>query len=78
MQKIDGRMISIVLTNEQLDRLDKIAKKQGLKRADVTRRIIDTGLDAYDTFALVGIPQMAGLVRRTRKACEKEIQPSLI
>lgn len=77
MLKIDGKQIAVYLEHKQIQRLDVIAEKHGLKRAQALRLILDTGLDAYDTFAVIGIPQLAELVKRTKKACEKQVQPTL-
>jgi predicted DNA-binding ribbon-helix-helix protein len=77
MEKIDGIRTAIVLEQYQIDRLNEIAKRFNIKRAEATRRIIDTGLDAYAVYEGLGVVKIAEIIKRTREACEKSVQPSL-
>lgn len=78
MRKIEGPQITIKLEQNQIDRIDRVAKRHGIKRNQAMRLLLETGLDAYEAYSMVGVPQLAELVKKTRKACERAIQPSLI
>lgn len=77
MRKIEGAKIPVNFEQYQLDRLDEIAKRFKISRAEATRRIIDTGLDAYSVFEGFGLVKLAEVVKRTREACQKSVQPTL-
>lgn len=73
--KIDGRQIAVYLTDEQLRKMDRIAGRHGITRARVTRMLLDIGLDTYETYEMVGVPQLAEVVVRFREKL-KEVSSS--
>lgn len=75
--KIQGRPVTIYLTDEQLERLEKIAQIHQIPRAEATRRMLDLGTDVYETYSGVGIPQLAELMKRARNACRNEMPPRI-
>lgn len=75
--KIEGRQVAVFLTDEQLVRLEKIAKRHKISRAEATRRMLDLGLDVYETYSSVGIPQLAEMVKRARRAMRNDVQPRI-
>lgn len=77
MRKIDGPKIPVNFEQYQIERLDEIAKRFKISRAEATRRIIDTGLDAYTVFEGIGVVKLAEVIKRTREACQKSVQPHL-
>lgn len=42
------RRTTVWLSQDQIKRLLKLAKKKGIKQAELIRRFIDVGLDAED------------------------------
>ena len=79
MQKIqDGVTVTLIIREHQKKKIDEIAERFGIKKAEAHRLILETGLDAYQTFEAVGVVKLAELTRKTRKACENALQPKLI
>ncbi len=77
-QRIDGHAVSLILEKRQHEQIEKIAKRFGIKKAQAHRLLLDAGLDAYQAFEAIGLVKLAELTKKTRKACEKLVQPSLI
>jgi predicted DNA-binding ribbon-helix-helix protein len=77
-QRIDGLRLTIRIEQQQIDKLDAIAKRFQIPRNQALRMILDTGLDAYGVYEKVGVVKLAELTKKTRKALEAYIQPSLI
>ncbi len=79
MQRI-GKQIRITVTDLQEERIERIAKRHNLPKAQVYRNMIDAGLDLYDEFESVGVVQMLDFVERVKGLASdiKRIkQPSL-
>ena len=76
-RKINGPKFLMSFEQYQIDRLDEIAKRFKISRAEATRRIVDTGLDAYTVFEGIGVVKLAEVIRRTKEACEKSVGASL-
>ena len=72
-----GRQITIRLTDEQIEKAEKLAKRHGRTRADVFRMMIDFGFFTYDQYSDVGVPQLAELFVKLRKKIRTLRQPSL-
>lgn len=79
MQRIeDGLKTSIMLTEQQVEQLDKIAKRFGLRRAQAHRIVLEAGLEAYSVFENMGMSKLAELVIKTKRAVKKERQMSIL
>lgn len=78
MQKIDGTNVNLRITTEQAQKIDAIAARFKISKAETMRKIIDTGLDAYEAYEAVGLVTIADLVKRTKEAVRRSRQPKLI
>jgi hypothetical protein len=79
MQKIEtGLKTSVMLTQAQVDKLDQIAKRYGMKRAQAHRIILESGLDSYAIFEGTGMARLADLGLKVKRVLKKERQMSLI
>lgn len=78
MQKIEGPRIPIIFTQEQIERLDRIASRHKLTRSEAMRRILDLGIDVYEDFEAFGIPQLAEATKQIRKWIRARRQPRLV
>lgn len=74
-RKINGPKFLMSFEQYQIDKLDEIAKRFKISRAEATRRIVDTGLDAYAVFEGLGVVKLAEIVKKTREACKESVQP---
>jgi hypothetical protein len=54
-QKIGEHRITITVSPEQLERIEKIMKRHDIKKAQVVRNVMDVGLDVYDELSIIGI-----------------------
>jgi len=57
MQRI-GIQIRLTVTEEQERRIARLAKKYGLKKAQVYRNMIDVGLDLHDDLEKMGFGKL--------------------
>jgi len=78
MQRIPGATrTSMVLMDDQIQKLDEIGGRFNISRSEALRRIVETGLDAYSVYEGLGIVKLAEVSKRVRGAIEKDVQPSL-
>lgn len=73
MQKIDGKQISIIIPDDLLKEVDRIAKRTGKKRADAIRTLLYFGCDIYSDFENVGIVSLAEVIHKAIKKIKKDI-----
>ena len=79
MQKIEtGTKTSIMLAKSQIDKLDEIAKRYGIKRAEAHRIILEAGLDSYAIFEGTGMAKVTDLGLKIKRVLKKQRQPSLL
>jgi len=57
MQRI-GKQIQLTVTDQQEERIGKLAKKYDLPKAQIYRNMIDVGLDLHDDLEKVGFGKM--------------------
>lgn len=67
----------MVLEEKQIDRIDGIAERFKITRSEATRRLLEVGLDVYETYEKLGVVKLSEIVKRSREACAKSVQPSL-
>ena len=78
MQKIpDARKTHIILTYNQISKLDEIGERFKISRSEALRRIVETGLDAYTVYEGLGVVKMAEIAKRVSKAIQNDVQPNL-
>jgi len=74
MQRIeDGEKYQLILTPELIQRLDRVGKRLGLKRAQVMRNTMDVGLSIYEDFEKVGVVSVLEILSRVKKALTSEV-----
>lgn len=78
MQKIDGEKKQIKFTSEQLRRLEKVQERHNITQAEAVRKLLDTGLDVYEEFSYIGLPQMSEMVKRLKQQIRTMKQPRLV
>ena len=66
MQRI-GKQIALTVTEEQQEKVAKIAKRHNLKRAQVYRKMMDLGLGVYDNLEKVGVVKMGEITEKAEK-----------
>jgi len=76
-QRIEGKVINIKFPQEDIDELDRIAKRLDLKRADVIRNLVGIGFDLFHGYEKVGIVKLFEIQKKAVKLMKKEIQPPL-
>lgn len=79
MQRIeDGLKTSVMLKEHQVKKLEEIAKRFGLRRAQAHRIVLEAGLESYSVFENVGMAKLAELVVKTKRAVTKDRQKSIV
>lgn len=78
MQKIDGFKTSFVMTNDHIDKLDRIAARHKTTRSEALRMMLDLGIDVYSDLEMIGAPQLAEKVREMKKWVKQKKQPALL
>lgn len=66
MQKI-GRKVTVTLPEEILAEIEKIAERFDLSKAEASRFLIETGLDTYKSFQLLGVVKLAEVAKKVKK-----------
>lgn len=66
MQRI-GKQIRITVTDLQEERVQAIAKKHNISKANVYRNTIDVGLDLYDDLERMGAVQITEIGTRAKE-----------
>jgi len=83
MQRIEGREIRIKLKHEDIEELDRLAKRIFIDedkiygRNQLIRNLIDVGLDILHGYEAVGIVRMVEIKRRLGRNVKEDTVPSL-
>lgn len=67
MQRIDGTSLHVIVDTETLQRIDKIAQRQRLKRSQAMRRLMQVGCDVYEDLEAVGFVKMSEIIGEARR-----------
>jgi len=79
MQKIQGGVTTnVILEKRQSEKLEEIGARFGLKKAQALRLLLDMGLESYSVYEGLGVAKLAEIAKKAKKACRKDVQPSLI
>ena len=78
MQRIPGKRIHVILTEEQLGVIERMERRHKYTRSEAIRVALNIGLDTYTEYEKVGVVQMAEIAKKARKAIELSIQPRLV
>jgi len=73
MQKIDGRLINVMIPNVLLSEVDRIAKRQKTTRAEIIRRFLQAGVDIFSDFEKVGVVKLTEIFDRTQVTIKRSI-----
>jgi len=73
MQKIEGTSVHVIIPQEMLARIDRVAKRLKLTRSETMRNTLDVGLSTFETLEKGGIIRFAEIMQRTEKALRTEI-----
>lgn len=71
MKKI-GPKILFNVEPAVLVRLDRIADDNKFTRAEAARRMLETGIDIYEEYEKVGVPQFAQMVKRAMRMAKEK------
>jgi len=66
MQKIDGHSVHLIIPNELLSEIDRIAERQGLTRSDIMRRFLDVGVEFFTDFEKIGVVKVSEVFERIK------------
>ena len=55
MQKIDGKAVTIMMTDEIISEVARIAHRRGMPKARVYRMMIELGIDLHKDMERVGV-----------------------
>jgi metal-responsive CopG/Arc/MetJ family transcriptional regulator len=66
MQKI-GTKITVTVPDDVLKEIENLSTRLEMSKAEVSRRMLELGLDVYKTYKPTGIPKLAEIVRRYKK-----------
>ena len=77
MHKIDGTRIALILTNEQISEIDRLAKRHGTTRSQMTRNMIDVGMTVTKDLEKVGIFRISEMVKGLKEMTQAHRQPKL-
>ena len=73
-----GPRFQVNFAPETLKRIEEISEKHDMKRSEVIRIMVDLGLDVYEYYKILGVPQLADFYKRIKKAVKDGIQPRLL
>lgn len=76
MQRI-GTKITVTVPEDLLEEITQIAERFEMSKAQVARLLMETGLDTYKTFRLIGVVKLAEVARKNKlKRKKKEEEKS--
>jgi len=78
MERIVGKKKQVHFYKEQIDRLAKISKRHGITESEAIRKMMDLGLDVYEEYSYIGLPQLADFVKRVKQKIRNSRAPKLI
>jgi len=67
MQKINGQNVHIIVPDEMLSEIDRIAKRQGFTRSETIRTLVECGSEIYRDFEKIGVVRMSEIMKRAKK-----------
>lgn len=67
MQRI-GDQICFNIPDDMKEKVDLIIKRHKMTRAEAVRALLSLGVEVYEDFEKVGIPQFAEMMKRTKQA----------
>jgi len=73
MQKIDGSNVHIIIPDDLLRELDRIAKRDKSTRSEVIRRFLGAGVDFYTDFERVGLVKLNEVMSRVNTTIKRSI-----
>lgn len=73
MQKIDGEKLHLIVPNDQLATIDRIAARLKLTRSQTIRNLLDVGVTVFEDFERIGVVRIAEILGKTKKALKTEI-----
>ncbi len=79
MQRI-GSQIALVVSQSQIEKVTRIAKRHGIPKSQVYRNMIDVGLELYEDMEKIGvvkIVEFTGKVKEMSKDWQNKKQPKL-
>ena len=77
-EKIDGPRIPINIHKELVARIQKIAKRQGVPRAEAMRIAMEIGADTIEAYGKVYVScDLETVQQRAKAAIKKDIAPAL-
>lgn len=65
MQRI-GTKITVTVPEELLKEIEKIADRLQMTKAEVSRNLIETGLDTYKIYQKIGVVKLAEVIRKNK------------
>jgi metal-responsive CopG/Arc/MetJ family transcriptional regulator len=77
MQRI-GEQINITIPDELKARIDRVAKRHKLTRAETVRRLLTLGIEVYVEGEKFGIPQLAEMITKAKEGLRTYRQPRLV
>jgi metal-responsive CopG/Arc/MetJ family transcriptional regulator len=77
MQRI-GEQINITIPDELKARIDHVAERHKLTRAETVRRLLFLGIEVYEEGEKFGIPQLAEIITRAKEGLRNYKQPRLV
>jgi len=78
MQRIEGKRKMIIFPQEQLERLEKIKERHGITESEAVRKMVGLGLDIYEDYSYIGLPQLAEFTKRVKKQIRGMRAPKLV
>ncbi len=73
MQKIDGRKIDFVITDELLKEIDRIAKRTKQTRSEMMRNMLTLGTEIFQTYEAVGVVKMMEVSDSLKKTLNRSV-----
>jgi len=73
MQRIDGSNVHIIIPDDLLKELDRIAKRDKSTRSEVIRRFLGAGVEFYTDFERVGIVRLNEVMIRMSKTVKRSV-----
>jgi hypothetical protein len=73
MQKIDGKLINFMITDELLTEVDRIAKRCKLTRSEMLRNLLLVSTDIYKTYEALGVVKFIEVSDRLKKTVNRSV-----
>lgn len=76
MEKI-GVKLNVTVPDEMKAEVERIAKRHNIKEAEAARKLLEIGLEAYQVYEKIGVPQLSEIVKKAKTAFRDQIQMRL-